>query len=115
MGLFSNKLTSERVYELLEIKVYGMDVLGYPESSQICDEFKPSEKNLCTKDSCQFGMRVKYQGKWDIEFRFYYYHKAKEIRASVWFHNLSFYGKSNGATDEFRESIRKQFYINASD
>ena len=55
-------------------------------------------------------MRVKYQGKWDIEFRFYYYHKDKTIRASVWFHNLPLGGKCNEATDELRESIRKQFY-----
>ena len=110
MGWLFNRLKSESVYEALKLTVPAMNVLGYPESSQICDDFKPCEENECSKTYCSFAMKVKYQGKWDIEFGFYYYQKDKEIGAFVRFRNLSLDGKWNGASDELRESISKQFY-----
>ena len=112
MGLFFNKLKTEEVYDVFKEKVPAMDAVGFPENRTFCADFALSKDNVCDADVCQFGLRWKYLGKWDIEFIFYFSKKYKELRASVWFHNLSLDKNNNGATDELRNSLKVRFGAN---
>ena len=105
---FFNKLKSEDVYKVFEQIAPNLKLQGYPYGNVQGENFKISPYNSCKKESCAFGIKVQY-GKWKMEYDFHYDNKDKEVRARVWFYNLTLDGKNRAVSAELQQSVRSQF------